>query len=90
MHGTGCADNSLMERDDVGQRPTFGAFLRSYPNYYRGNRWARLQLVSVCFLVLGGVVRNGPLATMRLVGLTLLVVGPVAYGAWRWEQRKHR
>ena len=72
------------------QRQNFGAFLRSYPNYYRASRWARLQLASVCFLVLGGVLRNGPLATMRLVGLTVLVVGPVAYGAWRWGQRKHR
>jgi hypothetical protein len=79
-----------MERDDVEQRPTVGAFLRLYPSYYRANRWARLQLASVCFLVLGGVVRNGPLAAMRLVGLTLLVVGPIAYGAWRWGQRRHR
>jgi hypothetical protein len=79
-----------MERDDVKPRPTFGAFLRSYPSYWRANRWARLRLASVGFLLLGGAVRNGPVATMRLVGPTLLVAVPVAYGAWRWGQRKRR
>jgi hypothetical protein len=77
-----------MERHDGEQRPTLGAFLRTYRDYYREKRGARLQLASVCCLVLAGAVRSGPVSTVKVLGLTLLVVAPIAYALWRWKQRK--
>jgi UPF0716 family protein affecting phage T7 exclusion len=74
-----------MGPDEAQQRLSFGTFLRAYRDYYRGQRSARLQLVSVCCLLLAGMLRS-PGATIGIIGLTVLVVGPIAYGLWRWKQ----
>jgi hypothetical protein len=75
-----------MRTDNARPQRSVSAFLRSYRDYYRNQRSGRIQLVSVGFLVVAGVLRR-PGTTIVIVALTVLVALPFAYGLWRLKDR---